>query len=164
MIVLGMDPGLKGAIARLTDDDELWIEDVPTLPCKPKGNEVNIPVLNEIIETLSFEADHAFIEQVSSMPKQGVATTFKFGETYGAQRALVVAHGVPVTYIPPSKWKPEIGLTKDKNLSRTRATQLFPKFAHYFKRAKDDGRAEAALIAYYGRQRILRGEKIVQPL
>jgi crossover junction endodeoxyribonuclease RuvC len=161
-MIIGIDPGLSGAIAFLDESNELIVEDVPVLPGKTRGSVVNIPVMCEIMMTHGWDAEHAFIEQVSSMPKQGVATTFKFGETYGAQRAIVEAMHIPVTYVSPSKWKPDMGLNRDKGLSRTRATQLFPSYASLFKRVKDDGRAEAALIAYYGREKLLKGKTIEQ--
>jgi len=57
-----------------------------------------------------------------------------------------------VQYVTPSKWKAHFGLTRDKGVSRGMAMQRFPEYAEKFKRVKDDGRAEAALIALYGQE------------
>ena len=58
--------------------------------------------------------------------------------------------GIPFTPVSPSKWKKTFNLGKDKNESRAAATRLFPDLASEFARKKDDGRAEAILIAKWG--------------
>jgi crossover junction endodeoxyribonuclease RuvC len=75
---------------------------------------------------------------------------FRFGETYGATQMAVAAHGMVMQYVPPTTWKKHFKLSRDKGVSRGLATQRFPDCADLFKRVKDDGRAEAALIALYG--------------
>ena len=77
---------------------------------------------------------------------------FRFGETYGATQMAVAAHKVPIQYVTPAKWKGHFRLNRDKGVSRGLATQRFPDCADLFKRVKDDGRAEAALIALYGKE------------
>jgi hypothetical protein len=42
------------------------------------------------------------------------------------------------------------GGRENKDASRQKASMLFPKFAHLWARKKDDGRAEAVLLAHYG--------------
>jgi crossover junction endodeoxyribonuclease RuvC len=75
---------------------------------------------------------------------------FRFGETYGATQMAVAAHAMPIHYVTPAKWKGHFKLSRDKGVSRSVAIQRFPKNAADFSRVKDDGRAEAALIALYG--------------
>jgi len=94
----------------------------------------------------------AFIEQVAAMRGQGVSSMFRFGETYGATQMAVAAHKIPIQYVTPAKWKSHFRLNRDKGVSRGLATQRFPDCADLFKRVKDDGRAEAALIALYGKE------------
>ena len=91
------------------------------------------------------------IERVLSMPKQGVLSTFKFGVAYGMARAAVVALAIPYVLVTPGKWKRHFGLTSDKELSRAMAIRLWPG-AGCFRRKRDDGRAEAALLALWGVQ------------
>ena len=92
----------------------------------------------------------AVLEQVSAMPGQSAPATFRFGQGYGAIEMALAAHQIPVKYVTPSVWKKHFKLSKDKGASRGLATRHFPQHADAFARVKDDGRAEAALIALYG--------------
>ena len=94
------------------------------------------------------------------MPGQGVTSMFNFGDRFGFVKALAYSAGVPVTFVRPQEWKKGVGIPAkaDKGVSRLRASQLFPNDADKWSRVKDDGVAEAALIAYYGSLK-LRGEK-----
>jgi crossover junction endodeoxyribonuclease RuvC len=89
------------------------------------------------------------IEDVHSMPKQGVASSFKFGRGKGVVEGFFAGAGLPLRYVSPSKWKRDLGLTSDKGESRQRALELWPEHGSKFCRAKDEGRAEAALIGYW---------------
>jgi len=62
---------------------------------------------------------------------------------------VALGAGIPVRWVSASKWKRALGLSADKGASRRRATELWPAQSAMFARVKDDGRAEAALIAYY---------------
>jgi crossover junction endodeoxyribonuclease RuvC len=57
---------------------------------------------------------------------------------------------IPYSLVIPQTWKKALGVPADKNAARARACQLFPNMASKFARVKDDGRAEAALIALFG--------------
>ena len=63
---------------------------------------------------------------------------------------VVAANFIPLTMVAPLKWKRALGVPADKDGARARASQLLPAHAGLWCRVKDDGRAEAALIAYYG--------------
>jgi len=115
-------------------------------------------MLAEAFELMFGGCHHAFIEKVGARPQDGGSSAFKFGSTYGAQRMLVVVHGVPVTDVTPTVWKSAMGLNSDKNKSLALARQFFPTYSNLFGRKNDDGVAEAALLAYYGRRKLL-GEK-----
>lgn len=142
--VLGVDPGLTGAIA-LWDprDDTLIIKDMPVT-----AGVVSPTLLSWELRELAPEL--AWVEEVHAMPKQGVSSTFKFGASYGAVLGVLAALEVPTLLVTPNKWKRLLGLSRDKGASRGRAAQLFPKHAGSFSRVRDDGRAEAVLVAYYG--------------
>ena len=143
MIVLGIDPGVSGGIAFYDTRDPLVIRalDTPVV-----AGEVDVDSLVDII--ISAKPDRAIIERVHSMPKQGVASTFKFGTAYGAVRATVVALRIPTTLVTPRVWKQRMGLNSEAETSRARAIQRWPG-AGCFTRKKDHNRAEAALLALY---------------
>lgn len=94
------------------------------------------------------EPDVIVIEKVHSMPHQGVASSFKFGKNYGIAIGVATSLSHPLVKLTPQEWKRANGLIgKEKDASRQLAMELWPQHADHFKRKKDDGRAEAALIA-----------------
>ncbi|MGE5548417.1 MAG: hypothetical protein ACM33T_16045 [Solirubrobacterales bacterium] len=93
---------------------------------------------------------HAFVEAVGAMPGQGVSSVFAFGKVFGLVLGILAANFIPHTLVPPQRWKRTLGVPADKDGARARASQLLPAHAGLWCRAKDDGRAEAALLAYFG--------------
>jgi crossover junction endodeoxyribonuclease RuvC len=97
----------------------------------------------------------AAVELVSSMPRQ--AGAFNFGVSAGVVHGVLGALGVPMVLIPPGVWKPACGLRRltnesqvqNKSRARELAAKLWIEQADLFKRVKDDGRAEACLLARY---------------
>ena len=79
------------------------------------------------------------------MPKQGVASTFKFGQANGVLIGILAALHVPMHFITPCTWKKFYGLDANKEKSRLKALQLFPKSAAFFAKKKDHNKAEASL-------------------
>ena len=147
--VLGIDPGLSGAIAFYFPDAPNLIaaEDMPVA-----AGEVDAATLARRIR--AFNPTTAIIEQVGAMPKQGVASTFKFGQSYGTARGVVLALGIPLHQATPGRWKKHYRLDSDKEKSRALALRYWPASAH-FSRKKDDGRAEAALLARFAAETML---------
>lgn len=159
-LVIGVDPGLSGALALFDGNGLSAILDIPVM-AKGKGagkvkNEINAAGLNALLkEWTNGHADDVLvvIERVSSMPGQGVASMFSMGDTVGCIRGVVAARGYPVIWVTPQKWKRHFGLIagKDvngKELARSRAIQLFPEAD--LARKKDHNRAEAILLSKYG--------------
>lgn len=155
MRILGVDPGISGAVASF-DGVDVVVVDIPTVKSKGRGNEVNWAALADDLDVMFGDCDHAFVEQVQARPGEGRGTGFKFGYAAGGIRGLVAGRRYPVTMVTPAVWKRSMGLNSDKDYSRTRATELFPAAASEFRRKKDNNRAEAALIAYYGYMRMTR--------
>jgi len=150
MRVLGIDPGLQGALA-VWDGNLLVVFDVPIVKARSRGHDINIPGLIEIINHLNDPPFlSAYIERNSSRPAEGVSSARKGGLVEGILLGAVAMRCVNVVRPTPSKWKSAMGLTKDKDYSRTLATETFPRYWKLFSRKKDHGRAEAALLAYYG--------------
>jgi hypothetical protein len=141
---MGVDPGVSGAVSFFFPDhpENIAVYDMPSI-----GKEVNCAELNAIMK--QYKPDVAIIEAVHAMPKQGVSSSFNFGMSYGMARGVITARGVPQHLVSPRKWKSYFGLTADKDTSRRLAVLTWPSSEH-FNRKKDDGRAEAALLALYG--------------
>jgi len=154
--VLGIDPGVTGGVAFYftADPSSIIAEDIPVV-----DGEVNIAALKQRIAQLN--PDMAVIERASSMPKQGVASTFKFGAAYGALRAIVACLGIPTHLVAATKWKRHYSLNTDKEKSRGLAIRYWPD-SDAFSRKKDHGRAEAALIARYGAEVISVSKELTE--
>ena len=153
MRVLGIDPGLGGALAMLDTElpGALAIADIPTVLVshgRGRRREINEAMLASLLRR--YEPDVAWLERVHSLPKQGVSSTFSFGVTYGVIRGVLAALSVPVNLVTPQEWKKHHRIGKEKAFARAAAVRLFPSHAERFDRVKDDGRAEAALLALYG--------------
>lgn len=149
-IYCGIDPGKHGAIA-LYDPLKDWLNvgDVPLLRAGANGKEiVDVRELASMLKTLT-PRDIVIIEHVSAMPGQGVTSMFSFGETFGMLQGIVATLGVPYTLVRPQAWKKALGLGKEKDSARLKASQLLPAHSSNWNRKIDHGRAEAALLAYY---------------
>jgi crossover junction endodeoxyribonuclease RuvC len=92
----------------------------------------------------------AVVELVNAMPGQGVTSMFAFGHAFGLACGVLAGMGIPCELITPAKWKRDLKVNPGKDGSRLMAMTLWPEHAGEFKRVKDDGRAEAALIAKWG--------------
>lgn len=112
---------------------------------------LDAPGLAALIRGLG-PVEHAVVERVASRPGQGVASTFSFGRALGAVEGVLAALGIDVTFALPAAWKRSSGLPTgaSKAASRDLARSLWPDLADQFRRVKDDGRAEAALIGRFG--------------
>lgn len=148
--VLGVDPGGSGAIAAYYEDlGTVRVFDTPTAKAGPNNRSVIVDTLfARHVKTL-LPLSHAVIEEVHSRPTDGSSSAFKFGVSFGVIRGIIATHEIPTTFVSPSKWKARIGLTgKDKDASRLKAIELFPRQATLFELKKHHGRAEAALLAW----------------
>jgi crossover junction endodeoxyribonuclease RuvC len=154
MTILGIDPGASGGIAFFSMQRGLLsIFDMPTVEVKRGGKnkrEVSAAMLNAIIGARDIDA--AFVEKVGAMPGQGVSSMFQFGRSVGMIEGVLAALEIPTNYVTPQGWQKAVGARGGKDASRARAAELFPAYAANFSRKKDDGRADAALIAWYGAQ------------
>jgi crossover junction endodeoxyribonuclease RuvC len=102
-------------------------------------------------------AKEAFVEYVGTRPGEGAVGAFSFGRSCGVIEGVLGALGVRATHISPAWWKRAVGLPvgRDgaKDAARSEAIRRWPDHAGLFARIKDDGRAEAALIAVAGLKR-----------
>lgn len=151
--IIGIDPGLNGAVALIKDTGSLHILDMPTMTVERNNKskrQVSATDLAEIIYTLKSDDCHVYCERVSAMAGQGVTSVFSFGRSFGMIEGILAAFKLPVTFVAPATWVKAVGRGQGKDASRARAMELFPNNQADFKRVKDDGRADAALIAYWG--------------
>lgn len=157
-VVIGVDPGLSGAFAVVVWSKENPLVTVVDMPRTSKGD-LDTEQLAFHLGVYCPEARYAVVEAVSGgtytdrhgqKRGQGSAASFAFGKVTGIVHGVLAANCVPFHTTPPSVWKMSMGLSRDKNASRVLAQKYFPESAHLFSRVKDDGRAEAALLALYG--------------
>ena len=151
LIVLGIDPGLTGAIACVRPHEVLICHDMPIEVGTGKRRRVSAPALVHLMTSLieRFQPHAVAIEQVSARPDQGVASMFAFGRSLGVLEGVVAALGLEVTYHSPAAWKRRYGLTgRPKDASRAKALELYPKAVPWLARKKDHGRADAILLAH----------------
>lgn len=154
-LIIGIDPGISGAVAHL-GAQYAGIADMPTTRAKRGKTALDVdgPELRQFLVRTCVNRGicTAYVEQVQSRPRQ--AGQFAFGMNYGRVLGVLEALGVPIVHVPASKWKPAMGLRgEDKATSVALAAQLFPHLKDQLygpRGAPLDGRAEALLIAYYG--------------
>ena len=138
--ILGVDPGQQGAFGLYHPSLAPRVWDLPSDPRQ------QFLLLSSILR--AYPGLLMALEQVHGRPRQ--AGVFGFGVGVGVTLGCAAALGIPVRQVPPQVWKPAMGLLHaDKTASRALAAQLFPALSPSFARVKDDGRAEALLLAVY---------------
>ena len=146
MIYRGIDPGKKGGIAYI---DEYK---AATLPFSAEG------LIDTMISLdMASSPKICCLEEVHALPRQGVASTFTFGEGYGHIKGVLETIGIPYQTVSPRRWKKEFGLCSDKKKSIEVCKRLFPKTslrASDRSRTESDGMAEALLMAEYARRKL----------
>lgn len=151
-LIMGIDPGLSGAIA-IYDPRARAPVAIHDMPIVARGandrRHVDLYQLSALIDGYSADCALAIIEEVSAMPRDGVASAFRFGQATGIITGIVAANYIPHITVRPAVWKMAMGLSHEKKLSLDMVRKLFPAFSHHFARKKDDGRAEALLLAVY---------------
>jgi crossover junction endodeoxyribonuclease RuvC len=147
---LGCDPGLYGAVALWDDDlDVLVIEDAPVAHIEVGKSKNRAVYLDHEYARLvrALCPDRFVIEKVGGLTGQSASASFNFGAGYGLLRGFAAMLNVPVDFIAPPVWRARLRVPPGKDGSRLRASQIFPVYTSKFSRKKDDGRAEAALLA-----------------
>lgn len=170
-IIIGVDPGLSGGIAILHGGKFNCVYDMPkrvkSVQRKRNRNgqmqdypkyEVDAGALAGILREWVTSQTFALIEQVSAMrkgkenDKQGTVSSFTFGDSFGAARSVceIYLSQDRVCRVVPTVWKKYFGLLRQpKDAARQKAIELVPEAAGVLTRKKDDGRADAILIAKY---------------
>ncbi len=154
-LILGIDPGLTGSLALYNPatKEVVDIKDMPIHMIKDKKH-IDLYQLAGWFDEHSKTITSAIIEDPSAMPGQGVTSMFRFGQACGVMAGMTAAFFIPIIFVKPAVWKMQMGLTHDKDQSRRKASHMFPREAGRFAKKKDDGRAEALLLAVYGERYI----------
>lgn len=154
-LVLGIDPGFNGALVVLDVDGPRLVHyiDMPSLFTRTGKRYLDLEKISDFLDLWKGAVKFAMLENVHSMPNDGGRQAFSFGEQKGSLTALLSAMKIECRQTPPSVWKPAMGLlSASKSEARKLAMKLIPESRVYFIRARDEGRAEAALMALFGKR------------
>ena len=159
MRIIGIDPGLSGAIAILEDNKIKELFDMPVMPDGKKNKrQLNSALLVKLIKDSikNLEDTVMVVEQVNAMPGQGVTSMFNFGQTFGAIKGICAALGLPIFFVRPAKWKKHFELiNSSKDSSRTKAIEMYPSLSNDLAKKKDVNKSDAILIArFYSETRL----------
>lgn len=139
-MIVGVDPGRNGAIAVLdTDSRRVICHDMPSTTLG----------LHDLIASLP-SIKHAAVERPFYPAHVGTKSVATMAFNYGVLLGALAWRSIPVIEVAPARWKKSLNLSSSKAASREQASRIFPDDAHQWKRVRDDGRAEAALIAWWG--------------
>ena len=153
MKIIGIDPGLSGAIAILEDKKVFSVSDMPVMAeGKKNKRQLNSAQLVNIIKENTNPKDDiaVVVEQVNAMPGQGVTSMFNFGQTFGAIKGICAALSLPIFFVRPSKWKKHFNLINaSKDSSRTKVIEMYPSLSSQLAKKKDVNKSDAVLIARF---------------
>lgn len=156
-VTIGIDPGLSGAVAFLPHDATLaqpWVEEMPVTGHSKSGfvkRAVDVVALARMLEPFGIQGNAtAYLERVNAFPGQGVGSMFSLGMSFWGVAGVVAACGIPLHLVEAKDWKGHFRLNKDKEMARALASRYYPTVD--LTRKKDHGRAEALLIARYGKE------------
>ena len=164
MKIIGIDPGLSGAIAILKDSKVLNLFDMPVMSeGKKNKRQLNSAQLVNIIKKNTDKNDEiaVVVEQVNAMPGQGVTSMFNFGQTFGAIKGVCAALNLSIFFVRPSKWKKHFELiNSSKDSSRTKVIEMYPSLSNQLSKKKDVNKSDAILIArFYSDTRFLESNQ-----
>ena len=153
MKIIGIDPGLNGAIVIMENNKVLSVFDMPVMSeGKKNKRQLNSAQLVRIIKenTLTNDDINVVVEQVNAMPGQGVTSMFNFGQTFGAIKGVCAALELPIFFVRPAKWKKHFELINaSKDSSRTKVIEMYPTLSNVLAKKKDVNKSDAILIARY---------------
>ncbi len=155
MLIIAIDPGINGAICFFENGKVKDVLEMPTM-AEGKKNKRQVngrQIYNELssrIKGYNTQNINVVVEQVSAMPGQGVTSMFNFGQSFGVIKGICAAMQLPIFFVRPIKWKKHFELiNSQKDSSRTKAIEMFPKISSILSRKKDSNKADAILIASF---------------
>ena len=155
MLIIAIDPGINGAICFFENGEVKDVFEMPTM-AEGKKNKRQVnghQMYNELtfrIKEYKIQNINVVVEQVSAMPGQGVTSMFNFGQSFGVIKGICAAMQLPIFFVRPAKWKKYFELINtQKDASRTKAIEMFPKISSILSKKKDSNKADAILIASF---------------
>ena len=153
MRIIGIDPGIQGALAILDNEKVIDIVDLPDMTeGKKNKKQLNGAYLSDYLKKhiLNIENTVVVVEQVNAMPGQGVTSMFNFGQTFGVIKGICAALKIPIYFVRPSKWKKHFDLIRSsKDASRTKVIEMYPSLSNLLSKKKDVNKSDAILIAKF---------------
>jgi hypothetical protein len=164
---VAIDPGITGGIARISEDGTCDVFAVPSFLIEGRRS-FDVPAMAKLLRSFG-KSFSLCMESVHAMPGNGAVSMFFFGRGVGIWEGIFGALGRPFELIPPQSWKkgypglaPVKGDTRSKSQRKSAAKKealaiarrIFPELSEKLSKEKDDGKAEALLIAlYFARQK-----------
>ena len=164
MKIIGIDPGLSGALAILSNNKVISLIEMPVMSeGKKNKRQLNSAQLVKLLKDAINESEETVVvvEQVNAMPGQGVTSMFNFGQTFGAIKGICAALGLPIHFVRPAKWKKHFELINaSKDASRTKVIEMYPSLSNELSKKKDVNKSDAILIArFYNETRFKQDPK-----
>lgn len=162
-IAIGVDPGIKGALALVCSErGVLEVADMPTTAsgAGPKARvqrKADARGLARLVNDWSRKHDLAkenvstVVERMQAFGGKGSSplTLLSMGHTAGVVEGVLASGSDEFVQVGPRTWKALYGLDSDKAASLDVARKLFPEAAGLLARKKDNDRAEAILLAHW---------------
>ena len=153
-MIVGIDPGNAGALAFMsTKDGVIHLMDMPIFEWETTRTRKKIDGYAIADALRTHPVERVYMEEVWSSPQMGVVSAFSFGNGRGIIEGIAAGLNIPMTQVKPAKWKKDLKVPADKRAAVQRASQLLPGLSSAFRGPRGgviDGRAEAALLAFYG--------------
>jgi crossover junction endodeoxyribonuclease RuvC len=153
-IVIGIDPGVSGAVAvlfRAPQGTAVHCWDMPTVEVRGKRHVCPHGLRSLLAKEASpdYLVDAIVLEHVQGVQGTGATSAFSFGRSFGLVEGVVAGLALPLMLVRPQAWTKALGVSRDKGAHRKAAANLWPRQASLFARVKDDGRADAALLCHW---------------
>jgi crossover junction endodeoxyribonuclease RuvC len=151
MKIVAIDPGLVGSGVVLEDvGGTIVLVSLIDLPTAGEAAKCRLDAVTFTRWLRDHSPSHGFVEAAQGMPRQGVASVFRYARCAGAIEGVIAANGIPLTLVQPVVWKRYFKLSASKEDARARAIQLLPSAAAELQKIKHHHRAEAILLGVYG--------------
>jgi crossover junction endodeoxyribonuclease RuvC len=149
-LLIGIDPGITGAIA-VIGDGQVACREMPAVEIngKRRVDPAGLTTALAAILQAGHQVEMAVLEHVQGVQGTGATSAFSFGRSFGVVEGVLAGLAIPHTLVRPQVWTKALGVSRDKGSHRAAAARLWPKHAELFARVKDDGRADAVLLCHW---------------
>lgn len=151
--VIGIDPGLKGAVAVL-NREMTQVLDIYDFKLKPRtqsakagSKEICTKDLKAFLEKYAVPGTMAYLETAIVKPPMTLTAAFSIGFNFANVRGALRDLQIGFIELAPATWKKSLSLSADKNASMSRVECIHPREMHLIQR---HDQAEAVLIAHAG--------------